>query len=242
MRSAAKPGQDQPRVLVVDDSASTCLLIASVLQQRGYHVDIAFNGQDGLTKAMTFRPHCLILDVLLPDISGYTVCRYIRQRLQQNLYIILISTKDLPLDQYYGLRQGADRYLAKPFSKETFLQAVWEGLPASMRRVVPSSLSYVSSQRPTLWELIPRRVPNTEAMRTSSPFARSIITGDERARHLYTAIDGKKTVRELTAITGLDPKDVSNALRVLLMEHYIELYDPAGQLMETEAGSFEETF
>jgi DNA-binding response OmpR family regulator len=240
MRSVAKPERDQPRVLVVDDSASTCLLISSVLQKQGYNVDIALNGQDGLSKIMTFRPNCLILDVLLPDISGYTVCRYIRQRLQQRLYIILISTKGSSLDQHYGLRQGADCYLAKPFSKETFLQVVWQGLPASMRQVVPSSVSYIPSSHPQLWELIPRRVPNTEAMRSSSPFVRSIITGDERARRLFAAIDGKKTVHELSAITSLATNDVSDALRALLLEHYIELYDPAGRLVEIGVGFFKE--
>jgi DNA-binding response OmpR family regulator len=220
-------------VLVVDDSASTCLLIASALQQRGYDVAIALNGQDGLTRALTFLPHCLILDVLLPDISGYTVCRHVCQRLRQLLpHIILMSAKDSPLDQYYGLRQGADRYLPKPFTEETLLQAVWEGVPAAVRQAVSPPPS-CAPPRPALGELIPRRIPNTETMRSRSPFALSPITGDERARQLYVAIDGRKTVAALAATTGLETKDLSQVLRVLLQEHYIELYDAAGQLVET---------
>ncbi len=54
MRNMTQPGMRRPRVLVVDDSASTCLSIASALQQRGYDVDIALNGQDGFTKTLTF--------------------------------------------------------------------------------------------------------------------------------------------------------------------------------------------
>jgi len=220
-------------VLVVDDSASTCLSIASALQQRGYDVDIALNGQDGFTKALTFYPHCLILDVILPDVSGYTVCRHVRQQLGQQLpHIILISSKDAPLDQYYGLRQGADRYLPKPFSEETLLQAVWEGVPAAVRQAVPPPLP-CTPPRPALSELIPRRIPNTETMRSRSPFAPSPITGDERARRLYVAIDGRKTVAELAAMTGLEKKDIFQGLHVLLQEHYIELYDAAGQFVET---------
>ena len=236
MRNMTQPGMRRPRVLVVDDSASTCLSIASALQQGGYDVDIALNGQDGLAKALTFHPHCLILDVLLPDINGYTVCRHVRQRLGQRLpHIILISSKDAPLDQHYGLRQGADRYLPKPFTEETLLQAVWEGVPAAVRQAVPPALPCTPS-RPALRELIPRRIPNTETMRSRSPFAPSPITGDERARRLYVAIDGRKTVAELAAMTGryaLETKDISQGLRVLLEEHYIELYDAAGQLVET---------
>ncbi len=220
-------------MLVVDDSASTCLSIASALQQRGYDVDIALNGQDGFTKALTFYPHCLILDVILPDVSGYTVCRHVRQQLGQQLpHIILISSKDAPLDQYYGLRQGADRYLPKPFSEETLLQAVWEGVPAAVRQAVPPPLP-CTPPRPALSELIPRRIPNTETMRSRSPFAPSPITGDERARRLYVAIDGRKTVAELAAMTGLEKKDIFQGLHVLLQEHYIELYDAAGQFVET---------
>ena len=224
MRNMAQPGMRRPRVLVVDDSASTCLSIASALQQRGYDVDIALNGQDGLTKTLTFQPHCLILDVLLPDINGYTVCRHLRQQLGQQLpHIILISSKDAPLDQYYGLRQGADRYLPKPFTEETILQAVWEGVPAAVRQAVPPPLSCASPPRPALGELILRRIPNTETMRSRSPFAPSPITGDERARQLYVAINGRRTVAELAAMTGLEKKDISQGLRVLLEEHYVEL-------------------
>src|SRR5258708_34860856 len=233
MRNMAQPGMRRPRVLVVDDSASTCLSIASALQQRGYDVDIALNGQDGFTKTLTFHPHCLILDVILPDVSGYTVCRHVRQQLGQRLpHIILISSKDAPLDQYYGLRQGADCYLPKPFTEETLLQAVWEGVPAAVRQAVPPPLSSTSPPRPALGELIPRRIPNTETMRSRSPFAPSPITGDERARQLYMAIDSRKTEAELAAMTGLQTKDTSQGLRVLLEEHYVELFDAAGQLVE----------
>lgn len=238
MRSIAEPEMNRPRVLVIDDSASTCLLIASALQQRGYDVNIALNGQEGLTKAMTFHPHCLILDVLLPGISGYTVCRHVRQRLRQQMpYIILISTKDTPLDQQYGLHQGADRYLPKPFTEETLLQAVWEGIPVAVRQPISHPLSSASPSCLTLWEIVPRRVPNLEAMRTSSPFARSTLTVDEQARRLYAAIDGRKTVAELAAMTGLETQDISRLLRVLLRDHCIELHDAAGQLVETTLGS-----
>jgi DNA-binding response OmpR family regulator len=232
MGNMTQPGMRRPRVLVVDDSASTCLMIASALQQKGYDVDIALKGQDGLAKALTFHPHCLILDVLLPDINGYMVCRHVCQRLQQQPHIILISAKDEPLDQYYGLRQGADRYLPKPFTEETLLQAVWEGVPAAFRQAVSPPPYCAPPPRPALWDLIPRRIPNTETMRSRSPFAPSPVTGDERARQLYVAIDGRKTVATLAAMTGLETKEMSQVLRVLLQEHCIELFDAAGQLVE----------
>ncbi|MBV9229801.1 MAG: response regulator [Chloroflexi bacterium] len=223
---------------MIDDSASICLLIASALQQRGYDVAIALNGRDGLSKLMTFHPHCLILDVLLPDINGYTVCRHVRQHFQHQMpRIILISTKDAPFDQHYGLRQGADRYLPKPFTEETLLQAVWDSLPAVVRQAVSPPLSDTPPPRPALWKLVPRRIPNIETMRTSSPFAHSSVLEDERVRQLYLAIDGQKTMTELAALTGLETKDIPGVLRVLLEGHCIELYDLAGQLVETRLES-----
>ncbi|HXZ03644.1 MAG TPA: response regulator, partial [Ktedonobacteraceae bacterium] len=71
--------RSRPRVLVIDDSPTTCLFIAATLEQAGFDIDIALKGQEGLAKVTTFQPSCLILDVMLPDISGYAVCRNVQQ-------------------------------------------------------------------------------------------------------------------------------------------------------------------
>ncbi|SRR6266436_4300567 len=235
MRNTATTVTRRPRVLVVDDSPSTCLFVTTVLQQAGYDVKMALNGQQAFAQLMAFRPHCLILDVVLPDTSGYAVCRHIRQRSPENwVYIILISTKDTPLDQSYGLRQGADRYLPKPFSAETLVQELWQGVPGRFRSAVLSPYSFIPPQRtPTAQlELIPRRVPNPEAMRATNPFASLAVLRDASARRLYLAIDGRKTVTELAAITGLETQEAWRALLMLLKEHCIQMYDAAGQIVE----------
>ena len=134
--------RSHPSVLVVDDSPTTCLFIASTLEQAGYDVDVALKGQEGLAKVAAFHPYCLILDVMLPDISGYAVCRQVQQSiLEHQIYVILISAKNAPLDQSYGLRQGAHRYLPKPFTAEDLVQAVWEGVPGHLRQTVLPSIS-----------------------------------------------------------------------------------------------------
>ena len=117
------------KVLVIDDSATLCLIMARALEKAGYQVITAFNGNDGLTKALQERPHCVIIDVVLPGISGFGLCRQLRSLdPQRNLSIIMVSTKNTNLDHSWGLRQGADRYLPKPFSDETFVQTVEEVL------------------------------------------------------------------------------------------------------------------
>jgi DNA-binding response OmpR family regulator len=224
-----------PRVLVIDDSTSTCLFIATALQQAGYEVESALNAQEGLAKIMTFHPQCLILDVLLPGTNGYALCRQIRQSpLGKTLLLILISSKGTPLDVNYGLRQGANRYVPKPFSAEALVQAVWEVIPESFRQTVPPQGSFTTQQptRPTLLELIPRRAVSQDAMQTSNPFALASIRRNEQARRLYTAIDGRKTVRELTSVTGLKMEEVISTLRMLLKERSIRMYTSAGQFLE----------
>jgi CheY-like chemotaxis protein len=225
-----------PRVLVVDDSPTTCLFIATLLEQAGYDLEVALNGQEGLAKVTKFQPSCLILDVVLPDISGYAVCRHVQQSMPQKaLYIILISAKNAPLDQSYGLRQGADRYLPKPFSAQTLLQAVWEGVPKPLRHTVLPTVSSLPPQcaPPAPLELMPRRVVNQGAMRTSSPFARPPAIGDKQAHRLFAAIDGRRTLAELAAVTGLEAKTVTGAIRALLKEDRIRMYDATGQLVES---------
>ena len=123
-----------PKVLVVDDSATSSLFISKALRKAGYFVITAADGKEGLSKAFQERPHCLILDVVLPGMSGFGVCRHLRAMdPQRNLSIIMVSSKNTPLDQTWGLRQGADRYLTKPFTEDALLQIVQEVLIEHMR-------------------------------------------------------------------------------------------------------------
>ena len=117
------------KVLVIDDSTTFCLIAASALEKAGYQVITASNGNEGLAKAIQERPHCVIIDVVLPGISGFGLCRQLRTLdPQRNLSIVMVSTKNTSLDQSWGLRQGADRYLPKPFSDEALVQTVEEVL------------------------------------------------------------------------------------------------------------------
>jgi DNA-binding response OmpR family regulator len=115
------------RILVIDDSTTLCLIMARALKKAGYQVITASNGNEGLVKALQERPHCVIIDVVLPGISGFGLCRQLRALdPQRNLSIIMVSTKNTSLDYSWGLRQGADRYLPKPFSEEVLVQTVEE--------------------------------------------------------------------------------------------------------------------
>lgn len=219
----------QPEILVVDDNHIDRVFIATALQQAGYKIDIALSGQHALAKVMKSYPQCLILNVFLLDTTGYAICRQIRQHIPKDkVSIILTGPQGAALDQSYGLSQGAQRYLLKPFTAELLIQSVQEVIPKAFLPSPPPP-----PQHPALLECIPRRVSDQNEMRSSNPFLYSALKSGQ-ARQLYSAINGKRTVSDLAAITGLNTKEISGTLRVLLEEHYIQLYDPTGQLVSDD--------
>ena len=123
--------QNPVKILVVDDSPTICLFMTRALEKAGYRVITASNGNEGLQKTLYERPQCIVVDVVLPGISGFSLCRQIRALdPHRRIPIIMVSTKNTPLDQSWGLRQGADRYLPKPFSDEALVQTVNEVMQA----------------------------------------------------------------------------------------------------------------
>ncbi|HLJ81223.1 MAG TPA: response regulator [Ktedonobacterales bacterium] len=114
-----------PRVLVVDDSWTDLTLIATPLRESGYDVITAVDGEEALEKVLQERPQCVVLDVILPKQNGFQLCRKLKQMEQsRDIPIILISAKNTPLDKRWGLQQGADLYMTKPFSKDELLASV----------------------------------------------------------------------------------------------------------------------
>ena len=229
-----------PKVLVIDDSATVCLFMASALEKAGYQVIIATDGRDGLMKALQERPDCLVLDVVLPGVSGFDVCRQLRARDPlRRLPIIMVSVKDTPLDQSWGLGQGADRYLPKPFSEETLVQLVKEVLferfqPPWTQRIAVVNPPSPPRQEPslTLNKLIPHRSEDANLMSSSNPLSRSVVISDKQARRLYAAIDGQKNVEELCMVIHLDVKQAPKVLQLLLDQQLIHLYGPGRRLTE----------
>jgi len=114
-----------PKILVVDDSWTDLALMATPLRDSGFEVITAVDGDEAVEKTLKERPQCVLLDVVLPKQSGFQVCRRLKQLEQsRSIPIILISGKNTPLDMKWGIQQGADLYLTKPFSKEELIKSV----------------------------------------------------------------------------------------------------------------------
>ncbi len=108
---------DKQRVLVVDDDESIAELVTLYLTKECYSTEIASDGEEALEKFKSFAPNLILLDLMLPGIDGYEVCREIRK--SSNVPIIMLSAKGEIFDKVLGLELGADDYIMKPFdSKE----------------------------------------------------------------------------------------------------------------------------
>ena len=101
------------RILIVDDEASITEFVSYNLRKEGYDVAVAANGDDALALAKADPFNLVVLDVMLPGMDGYEVCR--RLRAESSVPVLFLSARDTELDKVVGLEIGGDDYLAKPF-------------------------------------------------------------------------------------------------------------------------------
>jgi DNA-binding response OmpR family regulator len=113
------------KVLVVDDSWTELAMIATPLRNSGFDVVTAVDGDEALEKVFREQPECIVLDVVLPKQNGFQLCRKLKSfEVSKNIPIILLTSKNTPLDKSWGLRQGADMYMTKPFNEDELVSNV----------------------------------------------------------------------------------------------------------------------
>lgn len=104
---------DQKKVLIIEDEKSISDIIKFNLTKEGFAVETAYDGQEGLDKAMTTEPDLILLDVMLPIMDGFAVCKKIRET--STVPILMLTAKEEEVDKVLGLELGADDYITKPF-------------------------------------------------------------------------------------------------------------------------------
>jgi len=120
------------KILLVEDEQAIARFISRGLQREGYSVVVANDGETGLEMAFGELPDLIILDVMLPDIDGLSICRQLREAEMQTP-VLMLTAKDAIPDRVAGLEAGADDYLVKPFAFEELLAR----LKALRRRKAP---------------------------------------------------------------------------------------------------------
>ena len=128
------------KVLIIEDEADLVKGLMLNLADEGYEVDWAFDGEEGLRKALEEAPDLIILDIMLPKMSGLEVCRELRQK-KAGVPIIMLTAKGEEVDKVVGLEIGADDYITKPFSIRELLARVKAHLKREKRdvRTVPKT-------------------------------------------------------------------------------------------------------
>ena len=112
----------KPLVLVVEDEAALATMLRYNLEKQGFRVDEAVDGQEALTRIAEAQPDLVLLDWMLPVMSGIEVCRQIRRRpATRDLPVIMVTARTEDGDAVRGLNTGADDYITKPFSMEALL-------------------------------------------------------------------------------------------------------------------------
>lgn len=122
------------RVLVVEDEKNIAMLLAYNLMQAGYGYDIAYDGEEGLKKALTGGFDLILLDLMLPKMDGFEVCRRIRERLATP--IIIATARVEEVDKVMGLDIGADDYVTKPFPMNELMARIKANIRRSSNEVV----------------------------------------------------------------------------------------------------------
>jgi two-component system, OmpR family, alkaline phosphatase synthesis response regulator PhoP len=127
-------------ILLVEDEEALRLALTDRLRGEGYLVETASDGVDGFDKARGLDFDLIILDVMLPDTSGFEVCRNIRQA-RINTPIMLLSARCETIDKVVGFKLGADDYVTKPFEAAELLARIEALLRQTSRPIPPASLS-----------------------------------------------------------------------------------------------------
>jgi len=126
-----------PRVLIVDDEPSIVLAVRDELVFEGYDVQSAADGPGGVQKARQWKPDVMLLDLMLPGMNGFEVCRQLRATMPE-MWIIMLTVRGQEVDRVMGLELGADDYVTKPFSLRELAARIKVGLRRQqLRQITP---------------------------------------------------------------------------------------------------------
>lgn len=113
------------KILVVDDEKEIVNILCTSLEMQGYETLSAFDGQEGLDMARNEKPDLILLDIVMPRLNGYQVCRELKKdEATKSIPILMLTAKTQESDQFWGKETGADEYITKPFDTLNLLELI----------------------------------------------------------------------------------------------------------------------
>jgi len=183
-------------ILVVDDEANIVELARLYLTQEGYRVESAGDGQTALDKVAALKPTLMVLDLMLPVVDGWEVCRRVRAGDQRGVPIIMLTARDDDVDKIVGLELGADDYMTKPFNprelvariKAILRRAERAGVPAQTIRVGDLTIDPARREVHVGERIVDLRAKEFECLRTLAE-NRGIVLSREKLLELAWGYD-----------------------------------------------------
>lgn len=140
--------QRKKRILIVEDEKNIADILDYNVQKQGYDTDVAYDGEKGLALALSGGFDLILLDVMLPKMDGFEICRRVRERLDTP--IIMLTAREEERDKVFGLELGADDYMTKPFSTAELLSRI----KANIRRYSGEAVVRTAKEEPEKQEII----------------------------------------------------------------------------------------
>lgn len=185
-RKQSADSQEQPeRILLVDDNPTNLQVLFRTLEGRGYNLLIAKNGETALTIARKALPELILLDIMMPDIDGYEVCRQLKgDPATSEIPVIFLSALDDTKDKVKGLDLGAVDYIAKPFQADEVIARVNTHLTIyRLKREVQQQKDELEHELQTVTDvqrdLLPKRLPEIDGMKISAYYKTSRYAGGD---------------------------------------------------------------
>lgn len=115
------------KILVVDDDPYILMSLEFLMKKNGYQVMIARNGTEALEAINSLKPNLILLDIMMPDVDGYSICKHVKSKKDlKDIHIVFLSAKTKETDIQKGLDLGASMYITKPFSTRDLMKKVNE--------------------------------------------------------------------------------------------------------------------
>jgi adenylate cyclase len=235
--------KEQATILVVDDQANNRKLLADLLIARGYAAVTAAGGKEGLAKVASIRPDLVLLDVMMPDLSGYEVCKQIRADPDNGILpVVMVTALDPAQERIKGIEAGADDFLTKPINQAELLARVKSLLRVkSLYDTVQQQRAELSALNAGLEQRVQEQIGELQRLAQLKRFfpphlAELIVAGDED--------DPLRTHRREVTVVFLDLRgftafaDISEPEEVMaLLRRY---HQEMGELILAHQGTLEQ--